>query len=57
MVVVRSFCFELNIFSPFILSTKNEERWSPFYIFSPIDKRNMSERIYQSERWWNTGKG
>jgi hypothetical protein len=31
MVVVRSFCFGLNIFSPLALIAKNGECWSPFY--------------------------
>jgi hypothetical protein len=46
------------IFSPLLaLIAKNRERWSPHYIFSPFDKINMSERLYQLERWRNTGKG
>jgi hypothetical protein len=34
MVVVQSFCFRLNIFSPLALIAKNGERWSPL-ILSP----------------------
>jgi hypothetical protein len=35
-MVVQSFCFGLNIFSPLALSAKNRELESPFYIFSPF---------------------
>jgi hypothetical protein len=45
-MVVWSFCFGLNIVSPLALSAKNGELESPL-ILSPIDKRNMSERLYQ----------
>jgi hypothetical protein len=39
------------ILSPLLaLITKNRDYESPYYIFSPIDKRNVSERVYQSER-------
>jgi hypothetical protein len=57
MVVVWSFCFGLNIFSPFGINCQKQRTLEPFFIFSPIDKRNMSERLHQFERWWNTGKG
>jgi hypothetical protein len=52
MVVVRSFCFGLNIFSPLALIAKNGERWSPPYVFSPNDKISMSEGLYQ---FWRDG--
>jgi hypothetical protein len=32
---------------PLALIAKNGELESPYYNFSPIDKRNMSERFYQ----------
>jgi hypothetical protein len=47
MVVVRSFCFGLNIFSPFGINRQKQRTLEPFYIFSPIDKINMSEGLYQ----------
>jgi hypothetical protein len=43
-------CFGLNTFSPLALIAKNGDFESPSYIFSPIDKRNVSGRVYQSER-------
>jgi hypothetical protein len=46
-----------NTFSPLALIAKNGDFVIPFYLFSPIDKRNISERLYQLERWQNTGKG
>jgi hypothetical protein len=49
MVVVRSFCFGLNILSPLALITKHRDFESPIY-FSPIRKRNMSEGLYQFEK-------
>jgi hypothetical protein len=49
-MVVWSFCFGLNIFSPLALIAKNEDVESPSYIFSPIGKGNMSEGLYQFER-------
>jgi hypothetical protein len=56
-VVVRSFCFGLNTFSPFGINRQKRRTWEPFYIFSPIDKRNMSERLYQFERLKSNNKG
>jgi hypothetical protein len=48
MLVVRSFCFGLNIFSPFgIKRQKTETLRTLLYTFSPIGKRNMSEELYQ----------
>jgi hypothetical protein len=53
-MVVRSFCFGLNTFSPLALIAKNEELESPLqfssygaYYFLPIGKRNISEGSYQ----------
>jgi hypothetical protein len=57
MVVVRSFCFGLNIFSAFGINRQKQRTLEPFYLFFPIEKRNISERLYQLERWRNTGKG
>ena len=46
-----------NTFSPFGINRQKQRLCEPFYLFSPIDKRNISERLYQLERWWNTDKG
>jgi hypothetical protein len=56
MVVVWSFCFELNIFSPLASSAKTKNFGALEY-FLPIDKRDMSERFYQFERLWSNDKG
>jgi hypothetical protein len=56
MVVVRSFCFGLQPFSPLALIAKNGDFESPFNTLSPIGKRNMSDRLYQFESLWNTDK-
>jgi hypothetical protein len=34
--VVRSFCFGLNIFSPFGINHQKRRTLEPFFIFSPI---------------------
>jgi hypothetical protein len=47
-LVVRSFCFGLNISPPLALIAKNGDFESPF-TFSPIGKWYMSERLYQFE--------
>jgi hypothetical protein len=46
-----------NTFSPFGINRQKRRCCEPFYRFSPIDKRNISEWLYQLERWRNTGKG
>jgi hypothetical protein len=51
MVVVRSLCFGLNIFSPFGINRQKQKKLETSYLFFPIDKRNISERLYQLERW------
>jgi hypothetical protein len=64
MVVVRSFCFGLNIFSPFGINRQNGELWSPFafspplgpYHYLPNDKINVSED-HTIESLWSSGKG
>jgi hypothetical protein len=47
MVVVRSFCFELNTPPHFDINHQKRRTLEPFNTFSPIGKRNMSERLYQ----------
>jgi hypothetical protein len=42
-VVVRSFCFGLNTFSPFGINRQKRSLREPFYSFSPIGKRNMAK--------------
>jgi hypothetical protein len=44
------FALGLILSPPLALIAKNGDFESPFYMFSPIDKRNVSERVYQSER-------
>jgi hypothetical protein len=56
LVVVRSFCFGLNILSPFGINHQKRRTLRALLHFLPTDKRNMSERVYQSERWCNIGK-
>jgi hypothetical protein len=51
IVVVRSFCFGFNIFSPFGIKRQNGDLERPLNILSPIDERNMSEGLYQFERF------
>jgi hypothetical protein len=46
------------IISPLLaLMAKNRDFESPFYIFSPFGKRNMSERLYQIGVMWSDGEG
>jgi hypothetical protein len=55
-MVVRSFCFGLNILSPLALIAKNGDFESSFNILSPIGKGNMSEGLYQLRVWRNNDK-
>jgi hypothetical protein len=64
MVVVRSFYFGLNTFSPFGINHQNGELESPLcsplvgpYTLSPIGKRNMSQGSYQLRVSGVTTKG
>ena len=55
MVVVRSFCFGLNISPPLALIAKNGVFWEPFLLSPPLVQVNMSGRLYQFEsdvEWW-----
>jgi hypothetical protein len=53
-MVVRSFCFGRNTFSPFGI---NRQKWRrALYSFSPIGKINMSEGSYQLRVSWVTAK-
>ena len=56
IMVVRSFCFGLNILSPLALIAKNGDFESSFNILSPIGKGNMSEGLYQLRVWRNNDK-
>jgi hypothetical protein len=47
IMVVRSFCFGLNIFSPFGINHKKRRLREPFCIFLPNSSINMSEGLYQ----------
>jgi hypothetical protein len=49
MVVVRSFCFGLNIFSPFGIKRQKQRALEPFLLSPPLVQVNMSERLYQFE--------
>jgi hypothetical protein len=55
-MVVRSFCFGLNTFSPLTFIAKNGELESPF-TFSPVGKINMSEEFIPIESFLSNGKG
>jgi hypothetical protein len=44
--VVRPFALGLILSPPLALIAKNGDSWEPSYIFSLIDKRNISERLY-----------
>jgi hypothetical protein len=47
MVVVRSFCFGLNIFSPFGINRQKRRTLEPFNTFSLVVQVNKSEWLYQ----------
>jgi hypothetical protein len=49
-VVVRSFCFGLNISPSLALIAKNGDIESPFLLSPRLVQVNMSERLYQSKR-------
>jgi hypothetical protein len=46
-MVVRSFCFGLNIFPPFGINRQKRRTLEPLSIFLPNDNINMSEGLYQ----------
>jgi hypothetical protein len=46
-MVVWSFCFGLNIFSPFGINRQKQRCWEPFNIFSPLVQVNKSKGLYQ----------
>jgi hypothetical protein len=46
-VVVRSFCFGLNISPPLALIAKNGDFCEPLKFFSPFGKQYMGEGLYQ----------
>jgi hypothetical protein len=48
-VVVRSFCFGLNTFSPFGINHQKRRLCEPFLLSPPLVHVNMSERLYQCE--------
>jgi hypothetical protein len=54
LVVVRSFCFGLNISPPLALIARNGVVWEPF--FSPIGTSKYEWRLYQSGEW-SDGEG
>jgi hypothetical protein len=54
-LVVRSFCFGLNISPALALIAKNGDFESPLLLSPPLVQVNMSERLYQFEsdvEWW-----
>jgi hypothetical protein len=46
-MVVRSFCFVLNILSPFAINRQKWRMLEPFRTFSPLVQVNKSEELYQ----------
>jgi gamma-glutamylcysteine synthetase len=54
---VRSFCFGLNIFSPFGINHQKQRFWEPFNTFSPLVQVNKSEELYQLGVLWSDGEG
>jgi hypothetical protein len=60
-MVVRSFCFALNNFSPFSINRQKRRTWEPYdnfpNTFLPIGTRNMSEGSYQLRVWRSNDKG
>jgi hypothetical protein len=56
-MVVRSFCFGLNILSPLALIAKNGDIESPSFIFYPIGKEIWVKSYTNLESWGTTTKG
>jgi hypothetical protein len=45
MWVVRSFCFGLNTFFPFVINRQKEELESPFAFYSPLGPNTFSQMV------------
>jgi hypothetical protein len=45
MVVVRSFCFGLNTFSPFGINRQKRRTWEPLFMFLPLWGLNTFSQI------------
>jgi hypothetical protein len=57
IMVVRSFCFRLNILSPFGINRQKRRCWEPSHAFSPLVQVNKSEGLYQLRVWRINDKG
>jgi hypothetical protein len=53
MVVVRSFCFGLNIFSPFGINPKNKDFESPLILSPPLVKEILGKDYTNMRDLWS----